>query len=709
MSAKGAPLQRGLYLLHVSIHGRFRSVSPEFGVDADTGGQTKYVLELVRRLGKVRNVRRVDLLTRKINDARLSDDYGRDVEMINDRARIVRLACGPERYLPKEQLWPHLQEFIDNALRHIRDQGEVPDAIHGHYADGGFAATRIAKILGIPLFYTAHSLGRFKRERILSEGMGPRASERRFHFRERIEAEEETLENADLVIAGTSNEVETQYAKYDHYNRNTMRILPPGCEIERLNARLSASTLKEFRNIGKQFLAEPDRPALIVIARPDGQKNTAAAIHAFGRSGLKKMANLYLFIGLRADLETVCQAQRDLYIEMFKLIDLYDLHGSVAYPKTHSQELVVALYQHARKSRGISLALSKHENFGLTLVEAAAAGVPVVSSGAGGMSDVLRNCGHGLTVDPENFEATARAIADVITDQARWRALSAAGRKNVACYYTWQRHIENYLNLVAQHTPDRKAAPSIRRRIKQFATAKHYLICDIDDTLTGDDVSMRQLIALIKNRDDILFGIATGRNLQSARTSIEENRLPDPSLLITSVGTRIDYNFGKFNQDTHWHRHIQFRWQPREVRALLSQIDWLEPQEPEAQTPDKISYYLNRHIPTAARAIKTLLRKSSLQARVVVSRNRCVDVLPVRASKGHALRYVSWRFGIDMAHVLTAGDSGNDIDMLRGLSRGIVVGNYSKEMGVLKKSKDVYFSSQASAAGILDGLRHYGV
>jgi sucrose-phosphate synthase len=73
------------------------------------------------------------------------------------------------------------------------------------------------------------------------------------------------------------------------------------------------------------------------------------------------------------------------------------------------------------------------------------------------------------------------------------------------------------------------------------------------------------------------------------------------------------------------------------------------------------------------------------------------------------LRYVSWRFGIDMSHVLTAGDSGNDIDMLRGLSRGIVVGNYSKEVGVLKKSKDVYFSAQTNAAGILDGLKHYGV
>ena len=709
LSAKAAPLRGGLYLLHVSIHGRFRSISPEIGVDADTGGQTKYVLELMRRLGKARKVRRVELLTRKISDTRLSADYARDVEVVTDRSRIVRLPCGPEEYLPKERLWPYLQEFIDNALRYIRDQGEVPDAIHGHYADGGLVATRIAKILGIPLFYTAHSLGRFKRERILFEGMSPRTSERRFHFRERIEAEEETLENAELVIASTSIEVETQYAKYDHYNKDTMRILPPGCEIENLRARLSAATLRDFRDIGNQFLAEPVKPALIVIARPDVQKNTVAAIHAFGRSNLKDIANLFLFIGLRADLETVNPAQRDLYMEMFKLIDLYDLHGRVAYPKTHSPELVTALYQHARKSHGVCLALSKHENFGLTLVEAAAAGVPVVSSGAGGMNDVLKNCGHGLTVDPENFEAIAQTVTDVIADQARWHTLSTAGKRNVTRYYTWQRHIRNYLNLVVQFTPDRKATPPVRRRVKQFATAKHYLVCDIDDTLTGDDRSMRQLFELINRRDDILFGIATGRSLQSAQAFIEENRLPDPSLLITSVGTRIDYNFGRFSQDTHWHRHIQFRWQPRDVRALLNQIDWLELQESEAQTPDKISYYLNRHLPTAARAIKTFLRKSSLQARVVVSRNRCVDVLPVRASKGHALRYVSWRFGIDMSHVLTAGDSGNDIDMLRGLSRGIVVGNYSKEVGVLKKSKDVYFSAQPNAAGILDGLRHYGI
>jgi sucrose-phosphate synthase len=260
-----------LYLLHISIHGLIRAHQPEIGVDADTGGQTKYVLDLARRLGASRRVRRFELLTRRIVDPHVGTEYALDQESLGPHARIVRLPCGPQRYLRKELLWPHLQEFVDNALRYIRSQSEVPDVIHGHYADGGFVATRIAKVLGIPLIYTAHSLGRFKKERILSEGCSQRQAQSRFHFRERIEAEEETLESASLVIASTSDEVEHQYARYDLYKKATMRILPPGCEIGHLPVRVSAPVAQQFNLLKARFLASPNKPALIMLARPDAQ------------------------------------------------------------------------------------------------------------------------------------------------------------------------------------------------------------------------------------------------------------------------------------------------------------------------------------------------------------------------------------------------------------------------------------------------------
>jgi sucrose-phosphate synthase len=53
-----------LYILLVSVHGLIRGHDLELGRDADTGGQTKYVVELLRELGERSEVERAVLLTR---------------------------------------------------------------------------------------------------------------------------------------------------------------------------------------------------------------------------------------------------------------------------------------------------------------------------------------------------------------------------------------------------------------------------------------------------------------------------------------------------------------------------------------------------------------------------------------------------------------------------------------------------------------------
>ena len=54
----------GIRLLHLHLHGLFRSHELELGRDADTGGQTLYVLELVRSLAQRAEVEQVDVVTR---------------------------------------------------------------------------------------------------------------------------------------------------------------------------------------------------------------------------------------------------------------------------------------------------------------------------------------------------------------------------------------------------------------------------------------------------------------------------------------------------------------------------------------------------------------------------------------------------------------------------------------------------------------------
>ena len=59
----------------------------------------------------------------------------------------------------------------------------------------------------------------------------------------------------------------------------------------------------------------------------------------------------------------------------------------------------------------------------------------------------------------------------------------------------------------------------------------------------------------------------------------------------------------------------------------------------------------------------------------------------------------------------SAGDSGNDRDMLLGQTAGIVVGNYDKELEPLRQARysRVYFADANYADGIIEGLRHYGL
>ena len=110
-------LEKGLYIQMFSIHGLIRAENMELGHDADTGGQVKYVVELCKTLSSMDEVRKIDLFTRLIQDKACSDDYSRHLEQVNDRFRIVRIQCEGKKYIRKELLWPHLDEFVDKTIK----------------------------------------------------------------------------------------------------------------------------------------------------------------------------------------------------------------------------------------------------------------------------------------------------------------------------------------------------------------------------------------------------------------------------------------------------------------------------------------------------------------------------------------------------------------------------------------------------------------
>ena len=184
------------YLVLISIHGLIRSHDLELGRDADTGGQTKYVVDLAKALAERDDVEQVDLITRRVVDVNVSDDYANPTEVLSDKARIVRIDAGPEEYIPKEQLWDHLDSFMDNLTNWLNVQPRMPDLVHSHYADAGYVGVRLANLLGVPLIHTGHSLGRDKRKRLLAMGLSGDEIEHTYNMVRRVDAEEEILANA---------------------------------------------------------------------------------------------------------------------------------------------------------------------------------------------------------------------------------------------------------------------------------------------------------------------------------------------------------------------------------------------------------------------------------------------------------------------------------------------------------------------------------
>jgi sucrose-phosphate synthase len=172
------------------------------------------------------------------------------------------------------------------------------------------------------------------------------------------------------------------------------------------------------------------------------------------------------------------------------------------------------------------------------------------------------------------------------------------------------------------------------------------------------------------------------------------------------VGSEIHY--GKsLVEDRTWRHHLNYFWEPERIRKVLDELPGLELQESTEQRRYKISYNLEKGKAPRKRKIISILRNNKLRVKVIHSHNEYLDILPIRASKGLAVRFLGMKWGLTPERILVAGDSGNDEEMLIGDVLGIVVGNYSSELKRLRGKPRIYFAENNYANGIVEGIEYY--
>jgi sucrose-phosphate synthase len=696
-----------LYLVLISVHGLLRGHNLELGRDADTGGQTLYVVELARALAAHPDVERVDLLTRQVIDPKISRDYAEPVEELTAGAHIIRLGCGPRRYLRKESLWPHLDAFTDNAVAYISRLGRTPDIIHSHYADAGYVGARLAQLLGVPLIHTGHSLGRVKRQRLLDKGVRETTIENQYNMAQRIEAEEVALGNASLVVASTSQEVEDQYTQYENYHPKRMVVIPPGVDLQRFRPPNSADPVPQIAREVHRFLDDPHKPMILALSRADERKNIATLIRAYGENpDLREAANLVIIAGNRDDIRAMDKGVREVLSDLLLLVDRYDLYGSVAYPKHHESNDVPDLYRMVTKTRGVFVNPALTEPFGLTLIEAAASGAPIVATHDGGPRDIVGHCNNGMLIDPLDPDSIGEALLSAVSDRAQWQRWSKGGLRCSAEHYSWPGHVKKYLREVRRIFGTHRRPAAGAESKSRLPSVDRMLICDLDDSLVGDTGGLKVLLERLQSANNVGFGIVTGRCLNSALQVLKQHRVPTPDLLITAVGTEIHYG-RRMVDDSGWQRHIDYRWKPHELRAAMESIPGVKLQPAIEQTRFKVSYYADQKKMPKVHEIRRHLRKLDLHAKLIYSHQAYLDLLPVRASKGLAVRYLAMKWHMEPETLLVAGDSGNDEEMLSGNTLGVVVGNYSPELERLRGHERIYFAKGHHAWGVLEGMEYY--
>ncbi|CAN5910037.1 hypothetical protein BH23ACT11_BH23ACT11_12600 [soil metagenome] len=424
---------------------------------------------------------RSDILTRRIVDPDWPEFEGAtDSYPGYPGVRIIRIPCGPDHFLAKEELWPHLAQWVEGVSSFYRKEEAWPDIWTGHYADGGLAAAQLEANSGIPFTFTGHSLGAWKLDSLLQEAEDSaalRVADARYKFGARIAAERAAISRSIQIVTNSAAERDEQYdhpayggliEEHDGSSNDNdsgsggrFAVIAPGANFDIFSPEArspwEAEVLDKIRVVHDRDIA-PDRqglPAVIAWSRLDPKKNHLGLVKAFAASEeLWRRANLIMITrGLEDPLRHQAGAtdgQRLVLKDLVSEIDRANLWGHVSTFSLSGQTALAALYRWGAATGGVFCLPAEYEPFGMTVIEAMAVGLPVVATKNGGPRETTDDGRAGLLADPYDPNDIAANLVRLLGDRHTWEIYASRGRERALEHYSWSRTAECYLSIAEQ-------------------------------------------------------------------------------------------------------------------------------------------------------------------------------------------------------------------------------------------------------------------
>jgi glycosyltransferase involved in cell wall biosynthesis len=303
----------------------------------------------------------------------------------------------------KSELDPKIYMALNPLSRYMRDH--KIDIIHAHTRITQVMGAWLKRRMGCPYLSTCHGFFRVRLSRKLFPCWG------------------------DAVIA-ISGAVEDHLINDFGVSKSKVYRVENGVDLDEFTAPDSDKKIK----LRKQFDLGAE-PIIGMIARLSDVKGPDVLVEAFKRV-LENIPDAKLLLVGEGKMECVLRG----------MVERLQLQEHVRFfPVVNRTSEMLSLFD-------IFAMPSRQEGLGLSIMEAQAAGLPVVATRVGGIPSLIENGKTGVLVEPGNSDALAKAIVKLWGDQNQLREIGTAAResirKNHSAYKMLDKTIDLYQQLI---------------------------------------------------------------------------------------------------------------------------------------------------------------------------------------------------------------------------------------------------------------------
>ena len=423
----------------ISVHG---DPAIEIGKE-EAGGQNVYVRQVGEALGRLGW--KVDMFTRQVSPEQ------EKIVQHSENCRTIRFPAGPLEFVPRDNLFGYLPEFIENFLAFQRENGITYELIHTNYWLSSWVGMQLKKIQGSKQVHTYHSLGAVKYNTI--EAIPAIATKR-------LAVEKEVLETAETIVATSPQEKKHMRSLVS--TKGKIDIIPCGTDIHNFGS--------VDREAARAKLGiDPETKVVLYVGRFDPRKGIETVVRAVGGSKLRDSEKLQLIIGGGSTPGNSDGIERDRIEGIINELGMNDI---TTLPGRLCQKVLPTYYAAA----DVCVVPSHYEPFGLVAIEAMASGTPVVASDVGGLQFTVVPEETGLLAPPQDVEAFREAI-DRILINPEWRdELGKGARERVISKFSWDGVAsalsELYTQLLEQQPVAKSIVETLEQTLEQPAVVK---------------------------------------------------------------------------------------------------------------------------------------------------------------------------------------------------------------------------------------------